>query len=284
MNPAISRILTHGLALLAGAATVFLLTAQQRSELQQLRTEARLWRESTARADALREDYATLRGQYEELASRMPKPNELARLRANASELQRLRQELAETRRAVDPAPQTSLSPPAAASEAPPQLEAGLPPSPPFTMTGTIGLDFGSTVVSGGWELEPGQRGFVMATPVLLEDATIMMEARLLSVPDNAISSAGLTELLANSRHSEQYGVTDPEETRALLSSLERLPGVEVLAGPRVVTSPNTEAELSVIKGAPGEGIVLKFNPRPRLDGSSLDLDMNVELTAPSGQ
>ncbi|MGA1236003.1 MAG: hypothetical protein ACO34E_03990 [Limisphaerales bacterium] len=240
MNPTLSRILSHTVALLIGSIAALLYLAPDRAELANLRKESDAWADAIQRAEKLQAEFTSLRNQYDELASRMPKANELAKLRADSAELKRLK---AEQNQTPNPNRQPPSLPPI---PHPPEETAPEVPAPaPLSMNGNIPMNSTDTVITGGWEIEPGQRAFVLATPTLLDDGTVLIETKLVSIPDASVSELGLNELLSNANHSELYAVTPADEAQALNEAFQHLAGINVLSAPRLTTLPGRQGQIS---------------------------------------
>jgi hypothetical protein len=277
MKPARALIFTHASMLIVGAALCFIWTSPQRSELAELRAQNVALHTRAGKVEALQAEIGTLRNQNSQLSGRMPDARELAQLRAAAAERQRLKQELQALRATMARAASAAATSPS--SEESVQDSFTEDPATPFTMSGTAQLAFGETVITGGWAMEPGQRGFVLVTPQLLEDGNVLIESRVVGIPEALTAEVGLSGLAAASRNSESHAVTDPGHTAELLETLQGSTGVELLSAPRVVTAAGTAAEISVLD-AEGNGMRLRFNPLPEPGGRSLALDMNLNVDA----
>jgi len=148
-------------------------------------------------------------------------------------------------------------------------------------MAGTVHLQAGETLITGGWELEPGRRGFAFVSPQIQPDGNVLLEARLLALPEDAVATTGLSGLLTPERDAERYSVTEPETTRALFEAFEQTVGADFLSTPRLLTAPGNEATIQVGQTGAGEGIELHFRPHLQPNGSGLDLEMKAALTLP---
>ena len=205
--------------------------------------------------------------------AQLPNEIELARLRAAAADLQRLRAELARTGHSNILA--------AAQSAASNRIE-----PEPFTLDGTVRLNFGETVLSGGWSRTEGKRLFSLMTPTLEDGGHIMIAARLVEIPETAWETFGLKNLTSDTRAAEHFSTFTPELAANFMHLLEQMDGVAVLTSPRIVTNPGSEATISIGGNADTNeaGITLAFTPQIQPDGNSLDMAMKVRLPQPKAK
>lgn len=241
-----------------------------RTELAALGERARQAGDHLTRLEA---ENATLRRENAALTSQQPNPSELAKLRAEAAELRRLRaQSSSLTPRAQNPEP-ADLSPPA-----PPAGDS----AEPLTLDGTVRLNFGETIVSGGWQAQTaGKRIFTLLTPTRLDDGNVMFAVRLAEVPETALETLGLKDLSIEVRAAERYSTLSPEAGAELVRSLEQMTGVDVLTTPRLVTRPGSEATISIGNHPDTVGISITLTPQVQPGGNSLDMMMKVVLPPP---
>ena len=236
-----------------------------RTELAALRERAQQAGDHLTRLEA---ENATLRRENAALTSQLPNPSELAKLRADAAELRRLRaQSSSLTPRAQNPKP-ADLSPP------PPPVGDS---AEPLTLDGTVRLNFGETIVSGGWQSQPAdKRTFALLTLTRLDDGNVMVAARFAEVPETALETLGLKEISTEVRAAGRYYTLSPEAGAELARSLEQMDGVDVLTCPRLVTRPGSEATISIGNYPDSVGISITLTPQVQPGGASLEMTMKV--------
>lgn len=249
----------------------------ERRAADALRRDIEPLRAGAARVAELESELAKLRGENSALTARLPQLDEVIRLRAEAGELRRVREELARVKAAAD-ALQKRAS---AAAQTPAPAASPAPTPAPFTLNSTARVGRNQSVVTGGWELGPGKRGFAFVTPQLQADGTVVLSARILSLPEAAVGTVGLGNVVAPGGAAQDYSLADNASLRPVFATLQNTPGADVLSAPQVRTQPGTEATIEVSN--PGGGtILLRFNPRVLPDGQTLDLDMQGALTIPT--
>jgi hypothetical protein len=240
-------------------------------ELQSTRDAAR---SASARADNLDVEVAHLRKLLATATSQGVDDVELARLRAAATELKRLKS--ATTSGAAKILPATAATSPSAAST-PKAAEA---PLVAYSLEGTVRMGFGGMVVGGGWRLQEGRRAFLFASPTREESGSVMLDARLVEMPDAVVERFGLQDVVAGGRASEKFFIRDAAARAELIRNLEQTAGVDVLSGPRVLTRSGGDATIQV-QGNPdsGEpGIRIGFTPTVQADGVNLDLGIKLKF------
>jgi hypothetical protein len=269
-----------GVVALAAALGLGALWLSERRATEALRKELEPLRAGATRLAELEAEVTKLRGENSALAARLPQLDEVVRLRAEASELRRVRDELNRVKAAADALQKRASAAPTPPAPTPP---AGLAPSPaPFTLSTTARLGRGQSVVTGGWEIAPGKRGFAFVTPDIQADGTVVLSARILSLPEAAAATVGLGNLVAPGGAAQGYSLAENANLRTVFATLQNTPGAEVLAAPQVRTQPGTDAVIQV--GDPTSGTIqLRFNPRMLPDGQGLDLDLQGAITLPSG-
>ncbi len=246
-------------------------------ELSALRERARLANERLARLEA---ENAVLRKHNAYLASQLPDPNDLAKLRADATELRRLRREVASTK----PPSQTGKI-------------ASLPPAPQrandeakgnaLTLDGTVRLDFGETVVSGGWHsATEGKRIFALMTPTRDQEngGGITLSAHFAEVPENMLETLGLKGLVTDAQAAERFTTFSHEQVVELLRAFDEAKDVDLLSSPRIVTRNGGEAVISIGNDADTEGVSIGFTPQVQPDGNGLDMTLKVRLPQPKAK
>ena len=202
---------------------------------------------------------------------------ELARLR---NEVTRLRTEQraaaitnsAATRRPLAPAPALP------------------PPSQPVTkLTSTVSaqVPLGHALALGGWASPtPGKRIVGLLTPEVDASApgSVLVTTRLIEFPDAAMEQLGLQGLRTGETNSQGQAHFTAEQLAALLKWAEQETGVDILSAPRVVTNNGQAAQISVTQAQPDgtqTGPVLKLTPTLDTTGTSVQLDVGLELNLP---
>ncbi len=260
------------LVLLLALGAMGVLWFQQWQSATALRRETEAQRRELARLAALEAELEQLKQANAALRAQLPNANELARLRAQATELQRTKQELNRAQTAAEAAisaARNASPPPATATNVP----------PPLAFRGTVRMGGGQTFITGGWAMEDGRRGYAFVTPTVGPNGDVTIEAKLLAVPETAVNSTGLAGFLTQEREADRYGLTDPNLTRSVLESIQKLQGVDVLSAPRVITTAGAPAAIAIGDTTkPGGAIRLDFNPRMATDGSGLDMQMDLQL------
>ena len=260
------------LPLAVGLIAVFVAVkaVRDRNRLQSVLQSARdTARASASRADSMDVENEQLRKQVQLLKSLGVNEIELARLRADSTELKRLK--------TSPPKPAPVAVAPAAitAAQKPPGAEgAG------FTVDGTVRLSFGNMAVSGGWKLPENKRGFVMVTPTKDASGSVMLETRLVAMPETAVATLGLRKLLVEGFAAERFLVRAAGQGAEMLRWLDEAEGVDVLSGPRLLTRSGADATIQV-QGNPElgqKGIRVGFLPTVQADGATLDLGIKIRL------
>ncbi|MBI3876354.1 MAG: hypothetical protein HY300_10450, partial [Verrucomicrobia bacterium] len=159
--------------LLIGLAAVFVAfnavheRRAARNELSALRERARQANERLARLEV---ENTNLRRQNAYLASQLPNPGDLGKLRADATELRRLRGETSSIKSRAQAGKITDL---------PRTPQPAGDKTNTLTLDGTVRLNFGETVVSGGWSSPAdGKRVFTLMTPTRDESGGVELVAR----------------------------------------------------------------------------------------------------------
>lgn len=266
--------------LLVGGLTVLHLA--QREIIGRLRSENAALRAAAEEAASLREENA-------QLAQARTDPAELERLRNGQQELVRLRGQVAQLRRQLADA---SVRPaaPVANPAPPPPVEAAPPPVETFSASLRVAVPWQQTLVTGGWLLPSGKRALMFVQPLEVEQADqVMLQARLIEVPDATLTQLGMDGMRANSRQSSVQGLLTVEETESVLKVLQSVEGVNVLAAPRVSTANGQQARVNVAetkKTPSGEsyevGPAIDVTPRIAADRGSVDLTISAQLKLPT--
>ena len=263
----------------------------EKAELVELRTRTV---EVVERVTKLERENKTLKQENAQLESRAQaaSPNEIAKLRAEAAELRRVRADLAQAEQSVQAlraanarAPQLARGALAPATLSTPGTSAAAPGGGSvsgtnefrgFSFEGKTQMEFGHTVVMGGWQLPDGKRMFAFVTPKQDAAGNISFEPKLTTVSDSAVQVAGLTGILSDSRNAGKYLVRTPEATAALWTTLQNMGGGDVLSAPRVLVQPGVQAEIKMLNDA-GFGSVFTFKPSVQPGAAGLDLLMGVK-------
>jgi hypothetical protein len=271
--------------LLAGCVTGLF---WQQKIIGRLESENAALRNATADVVALREENARL-------AQARTDPAELERLRAGQSELVRLRSQVAQLRKqladaAAKPAAPTRVPP------APSPAEAPAVPVETYSAALRAAVPWKQTLVTGGWMLPSGKRALMFIQPVEVGEAgqpgqpgQVMLQARLIEMPDSALTQLGMDGMRSDQKQSAVQGLLTAEQTDAVTKALEQIEGVNVLAAPRVVTADGRQAQVKVAEtktSASGEayevGPVIDIVPRISTDGGSVEMTVSAALRLPA--
>lgn len=204
---------------------------------------------------------------------------ELARLRNEVTRLRNEQRAAAVTnsvaaRRPAAPAPAVSPSP--------------ARPITKLTSTVSAQVPLGHALAIGGWAgLEPGQRVVGFITPATVADSpgAVLLETRLVSLPDRLLDRLGLQDLRTDEAGSQSAAGLDPARLAALLKLAEQETGVSILSSPRVLTPNGQPATVSVTQTQPDgthTGPIIKLTPTLDATGSSVRLDVGLELNLPA--
>lgn len=192
---------------------------------------------------------------------------ELARLR---SEVTRLRND----QRVATNAP-AAAAPPAVAP----------PPTDVVTFTNFVSavLPLRHSLALGGWvEPRTGKRIVGFVTPETTPEApgSVMVQMRLMSVPDALLDRLGLQGIRAE-QPAGQPPQFDAAQFAVLLKAMEQTDGVDILSMPRVITTSGRQAQIAVRnvqEGGPTTGPLVDIIPTLDASGTSVRLDVGVEL------
>jgi hypothetical protein len=176
--------------------------------------------------------------------------DELERLRRGQSELLRLRGEVTALREASKLAARQS-APPATGSSIPPEATPGV-----TRLQASVRAQVGSgeTLLTGGWTSKPGNRIFILATPVVQGDDADQVEvtAKVIQVADAALAKVGLDASAVEGRESSLKQVLPADKAKQLVDLLREADGVDLLAQPRVTTSDGEQAQVQIDPEASG--------------------------------
>jgi hypothetical protein len=101
-----------------------------------------------------------------------------------------------------------------------------------FTGPVTANLGAGQTLLTGGWEIGEGQRGYVLVTPVIDPGAAgdieqIAFDLRVIRVPESQISADALGEWIALNSAGSQIGVLDAAASADMIAAFEATPDAD---------------------------------------------------------
>lgn len=168
-----------------------------------------------------------------------------------------------------------------------------LPPARPITkLTSTVSaqVPLGHALALGGWAgSEPGQRIVGFITPATAADSpgAVLLETRLVSLPDRLLDRLGLQDLRTDEAGSQGAAGLDPARLAALLKLAEQEAGVSILSSPRVLTANGQPATVSVTQAQSDgthTGPVIKLTPTLDATGNSVRLDVGLELNLPASR
>lgn len=203
---------------------------------------------------------------------------------AEVLELARLRNEVTQLRkefRAATNAPAASR-----AATTVPSPPADPPPAADvvtFTNTVSATIPLGHSLALGGW-VEPGtgKRILSFITPETSPDApgSVLVQARLMSVPDALLDRFGLQGLRAELPPGQPPANFDAARFPVLLKAMEQTDGVDILSMPRVLTLSGRQAQVAVLDTQAGHttGPSVLITPTLDASGTAVRLDVGVEL------
>lgn len=162
--------------------------------------------------------------------------------------------------------------------------------SPITKVTSTVSaqVPLGHVLALGGWAgPEPGQRivGFITPATDASTPGQVLLQTHLVTLPDRLLDRLGLQELRTDQPASQSSAGLDPARLAALLKLAEQQTGVSILSVPRVVTNNGQAAQVSVTQALPDgtqTGPVLKLTPTLDATGTSVRLDVGLELNLPA--
>ena len=171
-------------------------------------------------------------------------PDELEKLRQAKSELIRLRGQYAVLRKMLQDGPEKKPEAPSAPSS-PAKDE---PPVYTYTTTAS------------------GKSIWIVISPTIgdpngVMPGQIIVEHKIIEVPDQVASSLGLAELKTTQNKTSRHGVFDAQQKEVFWKQLEDSDGVDVLSSPKVVTLSGREAQVSVLSPAVIGGMQYQLGP-----------------------
>lgn len=232
-----------------------------------------------AQLESLKEENARL------LQAQVP-PAELQRLRAEQSELLRLRGEVAQLRQQLKALPAKAPASTNRYSSA--QSESPNLPFQTYHSTNFATLAWNHSLVTGGWEINPGKRTLVFIQPLRVENSSpgqLLLQGKIIEVPEEFLGSIGLQDLRSPNTQSTAQALLTPEQFSAVIKLAEQTSGVDVLSAPRVITTSGTQAAISIgqsMQTTSGDtyqlGPTINILPQTSPDASSVSLSIATEL------
>ena len=267
----LQKTLITATIVVAGVATPLFIQHQAqvklREENQSLRQEV--------------EQLAQLQGENQRLSnlvvqansSQFPS-NELLRLRGEVGLLRRQNAELAAQKSSVgqsDTVSKPTTKTPPAETE-------------PFRSQVHTPVDFGQTLITGGWSTAPGQRMLVFVKPEAGHTAagaqTITLRSTGIEIPESLLGAHGLTTLASEARQTVQHGqLSASADADALLRELARAANSQPSTLPTITTFPGQSAEIQVGNSTGGR-MNLTAIPNLATDGKGFDLQLDAVLNA----
>lgn len=227
--------------------------------------------------DALRKENQML---TEELATLRKNQRELARLRGEIGVLRKFSPSHTSMPRSTDPALlSNSLTNEIETISEPPVLSTNT-----YTVNTKAKLENGQTLIAGGWQIAPGKRYYVLATPQISginQPSRISVNTLFVEGPDEILTEVGL-DFGPAGRDSFASRVLAGEQSQALLDKLLSASGVDVLTSPVISTLSGRNAMLNAeeVKPANGQdappfsGPIIQVTPTLAEDGQSVDLHL----------
>jgi hypothetical protein len=247
---------------------------------------ARLEAENLHLRDAAKKS-AGLAEENARLANERIDPDELKRLRDGQADLLRLRGQMGQLRRELQTAQAAAAKAVTAPAESisPVNQETNELPVDTFTANVTATIGWKQMLVTGGWQLPSGKRGFVLLQPHVSEDGSVRVESRIFDVPDDLLAGLGLDQLRARDQAVVDGGILSVEDALALVKKLQKLEGVDLLTAPQVTTLNGRQAQISVTEShslPSGQtyttGPIIDVVPTIGADKQTVELVLGVQL------
>ena len=127
--------------------------------------------------------------------------------------------------------------------------------------------------------------GFITPETMPEVPGSVLVQTRIVSVPDALLDRLGLQALRAEATANQGPATFDAAQFAALLKTMEQTEGADVLSAPRVLTANGRAAQVSVVQThADGTvtGPVVNLTPTLDASGTSVRLEVNLELSFPS--
>lgn len=140
---------------------------------------------------------------------------------------------------------------------------------------GKVRLKPGESAVLGYWEIAPGMNGMAIVTPETTPEGHVKMTAKLLHMPDAAVSDAEAHDLFPDLFDFENCSAIGPERLRELQTALQTTRGVDVLSTPALLSRPGQQASISI--GSSNESMLfLGLQADPVADDGGYDLSLEL--------
>jgi hypothetical protein len=156
-----------------------------------------------------------------------------------------------------------------------------------FTGPVSANLDAGQTLLTGGWEIGEGQRGYVLVTPVIDPNAggdpqQIAFDLRVIRIPESQISPDSLGEWVALNSATPQIGVLDAAASANLLAAFEATPDTDVYSNLQVAGTNrmDTHVQFGGSSNRPSS-VSLHLTPDVEPGGGTVQLGVTPRLIAP---
>lgn len=216
--------------------------------------------------------------------------DELASLRKNQRELARLRGEIGVLRKFSQSTPSMPMDATAAHLSSSLTNETETPSESPILSTNTYTvntkakLENGQTLIAGGWQIAPGKRYYVLATPQISgneQPSRISVNTLFVEGPDEILTGVGL-DFGPAGRDSFASRILAGEQSQALLDKLLSTSGVDILTSPAISTLSGRNAMLNAEEVKPAtdqnapafSGPIIQVTPTLAEDGQSVDLHL----------
>ncbi|MSU58640.1 MAG: hypothetical protein EXS35_10765 [Pedosphaera sp.] len=241
---------------------------------------------------------AALTEENTRLAGERVDPAELKRLREGQAELLRLRGQVPQLRRELQAAKAEAAAAAAlksAAQFAEAKPETNDPPVDKFTVEVTAQVGWHMAVVTGGWRLPSGKRGFIFLQPTDMGDGTVHVQSHVVALPENLVASLGLEQLKSDGKTSNGSRIFTAEQIQRLIKGLQKPEGSEILEGegeilsaPRVVVLSGNRAQIGVtqVHTLPSgqtytTGPVIDVTPTIATDKQTVELVVGGQVNLP---
>ncbi|HEY6169074.1 MAG TPA: hypothetical protein VI454_13610 [Verrucomicrobiae bacterium] len=165
-------------------------------------------------------------------------------------------------------------------SEALNSASATEPLTAPFAPSANANLDAGQTLVTGGWDLGDGQRGYVLVTPTIDAGAAdgghqTTFDLKIVQVPESQFPQSGLEKWLTANGATDQNAVLDTVATYQLITALNAVPGVDLLSAPKITT---TNGGQPSIQFGGSKAVSVSLSPTVGPDGRTLTVQTESHI------
>lgn len=267
-----------GAIVIAGVATPLVILHQAQAELRE--------RDATLQQQV--NQLALLTAENERLsnsvaqADTMESPStELLRLRAKVGALQRQNAELAKAVATAQNLPASS------GQEAGTNTADASPPAAePFRSRVQVVVNFGQTLITGGWAIAPGRRMLIFVRPELDHTSsgasTITLHSTGIEMTDSLLGAYGLGALASDSSQTVQHGqLAATADADALLNKLAAEPNTQRTGLGIITTLPGHSAELQS-GDSTGGWVKVTVTPSLAPDGQATDLQLEINQQMPT--